>query len=380
MSWGKESFTKRRFFDWLTSIFPNKKKPEKARALDWVKKNNTFYYQIIKQTQDGFIIKGAFDDNFVFAKQSSRVDGFTIMFTDLKEYQFLEKEELLKVKSFFADNPEAEADFLRYTDLMLSLREKLLRANFQAATLDFRHFSFYRYTLEKVAFIVNLVDRGDRIDVTYGFTTVTDRNFLIQYCESNSNIKLRFRSVIKTEQDIVTVAKEVQSVYDTYSGKTKDEILSLKRDRQRQFLQKISDQLKPLGFKKKGARWIKSSDGDFCFEFYAQKSRFSDEYYFNVNVYHRDIEFPRCYSTRIVTNREDLYDWQLMTDEELYCLLNGAIQNILTPIISTPLAELGKQKYIWRGCTCPRTKCDTCWVQKNLWEAKETKWGRIYKE
>ena len=59
-----------------------------------------------------------------------------------------------------------------------------------------------------------------------------------------------------------------------------------------------------------------------------------------------------------------------MTDKELNCLLNEAIQSILSPIINTPLAELGNQKEIWQGCTCPRNKCNACWVQKNLWEAK----------
>jgi len=196
---------------------------------------------------------------------------------------------------------------------------------------------------------------------------------LKQYGEDNDDIKLRFSSVIKTDQDKIAVASAVKNVYDAYKDKSKDEILSLKIEKQKQFLYKIADKLKPLGFKKKGAKWTKALAGDLCLEFEAQKSQWSDSYYFNVSVYYKEVQFPQCYGTRLNTNGKGIYNWQLMTDEELNSLLNGAIQNILMPIISTPLIELGNNKEIWQGCTCPKDKCNTCWVQKNLWEANEAK-------
>ena len=106
--------------------------------------------------------------------------------------------------------------------------------------------------------------------------------------------------------------------------------------------------------KKKSAKWTKFLDNDFCLEIEAQKSQWSDEYYFNVSVYHKDVQFPQCYGTRLITNGKGIYNWQLMTEEKLNCLLNEAIQNILMPIINTTLAELGTKKEIWQGCTCPR--------------------------
>ena len=134
---------------------------------------------------------------------------------------------------------------------------------------------------------------------------------------------------------------------------------------------KIAEKLKPLGFKKKNAKWTRLLDNDFCLEFEAQKSQWSDEYYFNVNVYHKDVRYPQCYGTRLNTNPKGIYNWQLMTDEELYCLLDDAIENHLFQIINSPLSELGGKKYIWQDCNCSRNKCNTCWVQKNRWEAKE---------
>ncbi len=363
----------RRIFDRLIKLCLNEEEMAKAKVGDWVKQSHGGYYQIIKRTTDYVVIKRAFDHKFVYAKQSVNVDGFAIELTDLKTYQFLEEEDLLTIKNFFANNPDEETEFLCYTDMMLSLREEILNANFQEAEWEFRQFSFYRCTLEKVAFIVNLIDYGDHIGVTYGFTSIVDQDHLKHYGEDNNDIKLRFCSVIKTEQNLIAVAREIQNVYDTYLHRSKDEILSLKKERQKQFLQKIAEKLKPLGFKKKGAKWTRFLDSDFCLEFEAQKSQWSDEYYFNVSVYHKDIQFPQCYGTRLNTNGKGIYNWQLMTDEELNCLLNEAIQSILILIINTPLAELGCQKEIWQGCTCPRNKCSTCWVQKNLWEANETK-------
>jgi hypothetical protein len=149
--------------------------------------------------------------------------------------------------------------------------------------------------------------------------------------------------------------------------------LLLKKERQKQFLKKIAEKLKPLGFKKKATKWTISLDSDFCLEFEAQKSQWSDEYYFNISIYHKDVQFPQCYGTRLNTNGKGIYNWQLMTCEEINCLLDGAIKSILMPIINTPFAELGKQKEIWQGCTCPRNKCNICWVHKNLWEANEEK-------
>ena len=368
-----ETDADRRIFDRLITLCLNEEEMEKAKAGDWVKQSHRGYYQIIKRTPDYVVIKRAFDHKCVYAKQSVNVDGFAIELTDLKTYQFLEKEDLLKIKNFFANNPNEETDFLRYTDMMLSLREEILNVNFQETEWEFKQFSFYRCTLEKVAFIVNLKDYGDHIGVTYGFTSIVDQDHLRHYGEDNNDIKLRFYSVIRNEQDKIAVASEVKNVYLTYLDKSKDEMLSLKKEQQKQFLQKIAEKLKPLGFKKKGAKWTRLLDSDFCLEFEAQKSQWSDEYYFNVSVYHKDAQFPQCYGMRLNTNRKGIYNWQLMTDEELNCLLNGAIQSILIPIINTPLAELGNKNEIWQGCTCPRNKCHACWVQKNLWEANEAK-------
>ena len=36
-------------------------------------------------------------------------------------------------------------------------------------------------------------------------------------------------------------------------------------------------------------------------------------------------------------------------------------------------SELGKESRIWTGCPCQRDRCEACWVEKNLWEARGEK-------
>lgn len=361
----------RRVFDRLMALCRNEKEMATVKAGDWVKRSGSGYYKVINRTPECAVIKRGFDNKLAFARESEKVDGFAIELTDLMTYQLLEEGELLKIESFFEEFPDKEAEFLRYTDTMLSLREELLKSNFKEAEWSFRQFSFYRFTLDKVAFAVNLKDYGEHIGVTYGFTTVAEGEHFRLYGEDDFNIKLRFYSVIKNESDKNAVADQIKNVYDTYSYKSRDDILALKKERQKQFLQKIAERLKQLGFKKKGAKWTLGLEGDFCLEFEAQKSQYSDEYYFNVRVYHKDVQFPCCYYTRLNTNQKGVYDWQLMTEGELNALLDEAALGILAPIIKTPLATLGGKSEIWQCCSCPRNKCNVCWVQKNLWEANE---------
>ncbi len=249
-------------------------------------------------------------------------------------------------------------------------REKILQAGFQEAKVGFGQFRFYRNTGERVFFIVNLKDFGEYVKATYGFSVISDEEFLKSYGENDCDITLRYTAVIKDETDEEAAAGEIQRIFDLYCGSAKDEILALRKAKQKEFLQKIFDKLKPAGFKKKGTRWIKALEDDFCLEFNAQKSQWSDEYYFNISIYRLKMIDSQCYASRVNLDKKALYDWQLITDKELNRLLDFAYESMLSPIINTPLTALGSKCEIWAGCICEREKCESCWVQRNLWEAK----------
>ena len=63
-------------------------------------------------------------------------------------------------------------------------------------------------------------------------------------------------------------------------------------------------------------------------------------------------------------------DWQALDKEEFDFFLDKTVVPELEKIIGTPLSELGQIASYWTGCCCNRQKCESCWMQKNLWEAK----------
>ena len=240
---------------------------------------------------------------------------------------------------------------------MLAFKKALLKAGLKEAAYDHRQFHFYRYTTQKSAFVINLKAVDNYIRIIYGFTTIPEEDHFKNYGASEDDIKLRFKAAISNKGDEAIAKAAIENIYDTYSGYSKDEILAQKKQLQNEFLQKIAKRLKPLGFKKKGAKWTKALENDFVLEFEAQKSQWSDEYYFNVYVYHVNVKFPRCFDMRIATNGTQLYNWQLMSEEDIKCLLDNAT-DILTLIINTPLCELGNNDKLQRHC--PGNKCDVC--------------------
>jgi len=345
-----------------------------AKVGDWVKQSHSGYCQILQRTPEGAIVKEAFDFQGTYVKNSQKTDRFQITHTDLKTYQFLDKSELAMVRKFFSDHPGEESSFLKQTQTMLAYREKLLAAGFREADWDFRQYHFYRCAADKVAFIVNLKDMGDYIRVVFGFTTVTDAEsaaFLKNHGIDDDDIKLRYLATIETDADAEHTTAQIRDILALHGGCSKDEILARKKERQKQFLQTITDRLKPLGFKKKNTTWTRPLEGDFLLSFQAQKSQWSDVYYWNISISHSAVAFPQCFATRLVTNETALCNWQLLSTEEWASILDRAVIDYLLPFMHTPLAELGRRSEIWTGCMCNREKCQSCWVEKNLWEANE---------
>ena len=349
-------------FNKLLALCNNDKEISDIKIGDWVKQINIGYFKVIDKTPKYAVIKQGFDSKFTYMKQSNYENHFRLMVTDLKDYQPLEHKEAAQIKAFFTDNAEEEKRFLKQTEKMLAFREKLLNADFEEAKDDFWQFNFYRYTTEKSAFILNLKDLGDNISVTYGFTSIPDEEVLQKRGVADSDIKLRFSAVVADDAE-KTAASEIQKVFEMYQHLSKDEILNLKKEKQKTFLQKITDRLKPLGFKKKGTKWTQPLENDFCLEFHAQKSAWSDEYHFNISVYNSKINVTQCYYTRLFLNGEQLFDWQLMSDKEFSCLMDTAM-SVLLPVINTPLDKLGEKEEFATHSLCKRNKCESCWVKK----------------
>lgn len=199
-----------------------------------------------------------------------------------------------------------------------------------------------------------------------------DENALIERGVSDEDITIREKIIICDEADDETAKLQVSQMYEKYLHVEKEELLNQAKEKRKEFIQQIAVKLKPLGFKKKANTWTRALDGEYYVMFNAQKSAFSDEYYFNVYIGKNGTnDYGDCYYTRVAPQGMSPMDWQALSKEGFEFFLNHTVVPALEQIINTPLQELGKIPSYWNGCHCNRNKCQNCWMEKNLWEAKE---------
>lgn len=240
------------------------------------------------------------------------------------------------------------------------------------------HWYFYKPVTELTAFIVNLQGTGFYIEVSYGYTSTAftrmtgNENALAEWGISDEDIAIRERIVISGECDEVAAKCNIEEMYKTYLHTQKDELLLYAKEKRKAFIQQIHTKLKPLGFKKKGNTWTRTLDETYYLMFNAQKSSFSDQYYFNVYIGKNGTNFyGDCYDIRVAPNDMFPMDWQALNKEDFDSFMEETVLRELNHIIETPLEKLGEIPSYWSGCHCNRQKCQSgCWMKKNYWEAK----------
>lgn len=257
-----------------------------------------------------------------------------------------------------------------------SYRTRLLAAGFLEPTKHSStcwHWYFYRPDTELTAFAVNLHGKDGWVEVTYGYASTTfsrmagDENALAFYGLSNADITLREVYLICDEADETTAAAQISALRAKYRGTEKDALLAIAGEKRKAFIARIAARLKPLGFRKKANTWTKALE-QFELVFNLQKSAYADEYYYNIFFQPQDSRSHlRCYYTRVSPGT---MDWQALTAEEMDFFLDRTLVPALRRFLETPLTELGQDPQVWKGCTCSRRQCSTCWIRKNLWEAK----------
>lgn len=240
-----------------------------------------------------------------------------------------------------------------------------------------RHWFFFKPTTELTAFIVNLIGTDHYVEVVYGYASTAFtrmagcENCLIESGVCDEDITIREKIIICDEADEGTARNQITGMYERYLQTPKDALLIEATAKRKAFLQQIAAKLKPMGFRKKANTWTRVLEGDYYVMFNAQKSAFSDEYYFNVYIGKNGSNlYGDCYYTRVFPGDMCPMDWQALSNDEFEFFLNRTVVPALEQIINTPLWELGKLPSVWSRCSCDRKKCEQCWVQKNLWEAR----------
>ena len=240
-----------------------------------------------------------------------------------------------------------------------------------------RRWLFYKPITELTAFVVNLQGNEFYVEITYGYASTAftrmagDENALVERGVSDEDITIREKVIICDEADEAMAKIKIEKMYAAYQDTQKDDLLLFAKEKRKAFIQQIHTRLKPLGFKKKANTWTRWLTDTYYLMFNAQKSAFSDEYYFNLYIGKNGTnEYGDCYYTRIAPNGMAPMDWQALYKEEFDFFLEKSVVPELERILATPLPELGQIASYWTGCYCNRQKCESCWMQKNMWEAK----------
>ena len=239
------------------------------------------------------------------------------------------------------------------------------------------HWYFNKPITELTAFIVNLQGKEFCVEITYGYASTAftrmagDENALVELGVSDEDITIREKVIIFDESDETIARIKIAEMYATYLHTQKDDLMLFAKEKRKSFIKQIHSRLKPLGFRKKATTWTRALTDTYYLMFNAQKSAFSDEYYFNLYIGKNGTnDYGDCYYTRIAPTDMSPMDWQSLNKEEFDFFLDKSVVPELKKIIGTPLAELGQLSSYWTGCHCNRKKCEICWMQKNLWEAK----------
>ncbi len=264
---------------------------------------------------------------------------------------------------------------------MEAYRERLLAANMQEPgkrNLEGCHWMFFKPMTPLTAFIVNLRGLEDRIDILYGYASTAftrmagDENALADWGVDDSTVTLREMVPIHGPSDEESAQIRIQQMYERYRHTDKDALLLLAKEKRNAFIQQIAVRLKPLGFKKKANTWKRELEGEYYLMFSLQKSMYSDQYYFNIYIgINGTNHYGDCFYTRVAPCQRFPVDWQILSQEEWLHFLDRELAPALQSMIQTPLEIQGRDPSFWENCYCSRTKCENCWVGKNLWEAKE---------
>lgn len=274
-----------------------------------------------------------------------------------------------------------------FTSLPVDIQKKMEQYRKELLAFDMKeptkwdcascHWLFYKPTTELTAFILNLRGNDTGIEIAYGYASTAFTKFagcenaLIESGVFDEYINIREKVIVCNETDETTAKNKIADMFFTYQHTNKEDLLILAKEKRKSFIQQIQTKLKPLGFRKKANSWTYTIDDTFYLMFNAQKSDFSDEYYFNLYVGKNGTnDYGDCYYTRIAPNGMFPMDWQALSKDDFDSFLENEVVPELKKIIVTPLTELGQIPSYWTGCDCNHQKCESCWMKKNLWEAK----------
>ena len=223
------------------------------------------------------------------------------------------------------------------SELYMQYREMMFEKGFSEAKQKTGH--FFRQATEQTAFVINLeVDEDSCITILYGFASTAyiagDEEWFVNHGSDRDDCQVRNILCIRDAESEAGAKTIISNFYEQYKNHAKEEILAVKKERQKEFLAHFARALKPLGFKKKGTKWTRELENGRALTFDAQKSSFSDQYYFNITVHEASNLYTTYSYERVVMYGSGIYNWQLMTQDQIENLIQYAIKNYIEPILN----------------------------------------------
>ena len=220
------------------------------------------------------------------------------------------------------------------SDRYMQYREMMFENGFSEAKQKTGH--FFRQATEQTAFVINFEDDEEScITILYGFASTAymagDEEWFANHGSDMDDCQVRNILSVWDDESEAAAKTSISNFYAQYKSHVKEDLLAVKKERQKEFLAHFARALKPIGFKKKGTKWTSELGNGRALTFDAQKSAFSDQYYFNVTVH----EISNSYAThsyeRVVMDGSDIYNWQLMTQNQIVNLIQYALKNYIEP-------------------------------------------------
>ncbi|MBP3554907.1 MAG: DUF4304 domain-containing protein [Clostridia bacterium] len=234
------------------------------------------------------------------------------------------------------DHPAKSERYMQY-------KEMLLEKGFSEAKQETGH--FFRQATEQTAFIINLEDDEEScMTILYGFASTAymagNEEWFADHGSDIDICPVRNILCVWDKESESSAKTSISDFYEQYKNYAKEAILAIKKERQKEFLSHFALALKPLGFKKKGTKWTRILNSGKALTFDAQKSAFSDQYYFNVIVHEASNVYQQLSYERVTRYGRDIYNWQLMTAEQIDDLIQHALKNYIEPKIEQATSNL----------------------------------------
>lgn len=275
------------------------------------------------------------------------------------------------------------AHLYEWSDHSLALvqifREKLAQAGFtetrwskEGRFFDPRnHYQFFRQDTELTALFVNLEPSKAGITVRYGLDSTAftrfkgDEESLLNWGIRSDDACLRWAISVTTAEDPAAAA-QIAAHFRQYQGTQKDDLLNVRKELRKAFLNRINGVLKPLGFRKKGAEWRKALPTGHTIYFTADKGSYGDGYDFDMFLDAPGDTGLRRWCLRVPLNLPQLrhpnpflhhpYDWQVNTDEDLREILDRFLKECHEPLLAGSTDHL-PFTCLCRDMECPLTGC-----------------------